>query len=253
MRNLSILVGGLLALVFILAAPPAHANGQAMVECDNCTTVSGFRQEARGLAIQWNLPVGNYLFAVLNQQDKLLGQIKVIRDYEGELGRWITGTVMLTSSLDAMSSAFQVAVPDLDSVDVPTSVAMTFTGTSQADAVAAFLHNHFAGTTVNAGETVRTIFADGSGAVYRLADFSAQSWAFASGSGFASDGAPLADDGSALTYTRPPATVLTPIKIQLGGHEHGEVFPLPNAAYEVQLPSGKPVKICFSAHCMLTS
>ena len=89
MRNFNILVGGLLTLILILAAPPAHANGQAMVECDNCTTVSGFRQEARGLAIQWSLPAGNYLFAILNQQDKLLGQIKVIRDYEAELGQRI--------------------------------------------------------------------------------------------------------------------------------------------------------------------
>lgn len=85
--------------------------------------------------------------------------------------------------------------------DIPSSVATTFTGTSQAAVVSAWLDQESSGVSVPLGTIVVTIFPDGSNADYSVTATNPTTYSFVSGSGHDSEGAPESDSGAVLTAT----------------------------------------------------
>ncbi len=87
-------------------------------------------------------------------------------------------------------------------VYIPSSVASTFTGTSQAAAVSAWLNSNLASGNPPLGFVILTLFQDGSNAEYSVTGTDPLTFSFVLDSGHAANGEPENDSGELET---PPA------------------------------------------------
>ena len=93
-----------------------------------------------------------------------------------------------------MEQLFEEMAPSL-AIEIPASVATTFTGTSQAAAVSNWLIQDSAGAAVPLGTVIVTVFPDGSGAEYEVTGTNPLTWSFVSDSGHSANGDPENDSG----------------------------------------------------------
>ena len=116
-----------------------------------------------------------------------------------------------------MEQLFEEMAPSL-AIEIPASVATTFTGTSQASVVSAWLAQETAGASATLDADLLTIFPDGSSAEYEVIGTNPTSYGFVSGSGHAADGEPENDSGepvSASTYIQLTPSLQFNIKTQI--------------------------------------
>jgi len=197
---------------------PAIARADRLViSCPSCQTVSDFSSAATADWQARGLGSGTFHYWVVNTSARLMGRMRVQKTWEQEFHRYIGGTTAITSTVADMQQLYRVAVPDqLAPLDIPSSVATTFTGTSQASAVDNYLHQHYAGSVITLNTTLLVVFPDGSNAIYQLTSQTYQTWDFVSGSGSAADGTRLDDNGNPISATAPGPTLTPPFDIPSG-------------------------------------
>lgn len=189
---------GFIGLVFM--AGRARAGNLAAEECTSCTTLPLFQQYAAQ-----HMPETQSLgdltvvhFMLVNPEADLLAIMTYEHFYDDGTGQWINRWFWDTNSTAEMEQDFTVVAPQV-AVQIPVSVATTFTGTSQAAAVGAWLVQDGAGAAEPLGAVVVTVFSDGSGAEYQVTDTNPLAYSFVSDSGHAANGDPENDSGEVLT------------------------------------------------------
>ena len=186
------------------------------IECDSCQTVNDFENAA--LSDYPNNGEGD-LYFVVNFSAGLVGEIRVKRQYEPEVHKWIPNIIVpITTTQADLSELYQKMIPTaLAPVGIPLDDGTTFTGDAQAAAVQDFLHSHFSGQIIAANTIVLVVFSDNSTAEYQLTDLNNQLWSFVSGSGVSASGQPLTDQGQ-------PAPLPSPVKHPLPVPDPGPGF-----------------------------
>jgi hypothetical protein len=210
--SLSLILG--LALFAWLTASAWAAYNLATDLCTSCTTAAQFQAYA-----QSNIPSGAYFetttgpkmeveFLIFNPGASLAAAISVhgscLSTADGAPCSWDMTWIEETGSTTDMEQYFEELAPSL-AIAVPPSVAPTFTGTSQASAVSAWLAQETAGVVAPLGADVLTVFPDGSSAEYTVTGTNPTAYGFVSGSGHAADGDPENDSGElvgSVTYTQ---------------------------------------------------
>jgi hypothetical protein len=210
--SLSLILG--LALFACLTASAWAVNNLATDLCTSCTTAAQFQTFAES-----NIPSGAYFetatgpkmeveFLIFNPGASLAAAISVhgscLSTADGAPCSWDMTWIEETGSTTDMEQDFEELAPSL-AIAVPPSVAPTFTGTSQASAVSAWLAQETAGVVAPVGADVLTVFPDGSSAEYTVTGTNPTAYGFVSGSGHAADGDPENDSGElvgSVTYTQ---------------------------------------------------
>ena len=99
-----------------------------------------------------------------------------------------------------MTQAWDVVVPDgFAPVEVPTSVAATFTGSSEAPTVSAWLEQHFPGAGLPLDALGLVAFSDGSWGEYQVVSTAPLTFQFVLNTGHSASGWPLNDSGQPIT------------------------------------------------------
>ncbi|MGH8274389.1 MAG: hypothetical protein ACRES9_09110 [Gammaproteobacteria bacterium] len=212
------LIGGVALLLFSsLFSTNALADGHGVLRCDNCTTVSQFSNTAGSYAEMQSLGVGHYRFVVVNPNAKLLGIIIVTRMVDREGGGYITLKVALTGTVGEMQQDYRAIMPDEGIVDIPTSIANTYTGSNQQSSISTYLSNYFSGSNFAQNVTVLVLFADNSNTVYQLTNAVNNDWTLVSYTGHDPDGNGLDDDGQPFAISPIPSqTVVAPGPVTTG-------------------------------------
>ncbi len=218
------------AIVIFLAARYAMAGGMAAETCSSCTTLPQFQQYA-----SQHIPAGAYSsgdltivhFMLVNPGAGLFATMTYEHFYDDGTGQWVNQWFWGTNSTAEMEQDFAVVAPQL-AVQIPSSVATTFTGTSQAAAVSTWLVQDSAGVAVPLGTVVVTVFPDSSGAEYQVTGTNPLTYSFVSNTGHAANGDPENDSGEELsppTYnglTSQQTISTKPIQAQLAHDEKVE-------------------------------
>ena len=172
------------------------------IECDSCQTVTDFENAA--LSDYPNNGEVDFYY-VVNFSAGLVGKIKIARQYEPEVHKWIPNIIVpITTTQAELSQLYQQLIPTaLAPVGIPLDDGTTFTGDAQAVAVQDFLHSYFSGQIIAANTTLLVVFSDNSTAEYQLTDFNNQLWSFLSGSGMSASGTPLDDQGQPVPLPPP--------------------------------------------------
>ncbi len=190
---------GFAVLVFMVGR--ARAGNLAAEECTSCMTLPMFQQYAAQ-----HMPSGAYSsgdltlvhFILVNPGAALLATMTYEHFYDDGTGQWINRWFWGTNSTAEMEQDFAVAAPQL-AVQIPTSLATSFAGTSQQSAVSDWLVQDSAGAAVPLGTVVVTVFSDGSGAEYQVTGTNPLTYGFVSNTGHAANGDPENDSGEVLT------------------------------------------------------
>ena len=194
----------------LLAVSRVMATGLIVQECTSCTSLAAFQSEAYSTPIPASAYSGNrmsVLFEIVNPGAYLLASISVqgfcISTADGAPCTWNYDWTDDTNSMAELEQAFAISAPS-QAVQIPASVASTFTGTVQASAVSAWLVQESTGYTIPPGTVFLTIFPDGSSAEYQITGTNPLTYSFVSNTGHAADGDPENDSGqlvSAPTFT----------------------------------------------------
>lgn len=206
------LVPFLAVLGLALAAPPAMA-ALALYECTSCTTVAAFQNYAEGAYSSngWEAEHINVGFDIFNSSAALAASIHVrafcFSTADGVPCKWDYMWVDSTGSATDLQQFFEAAAPSI-AIQIPSSVATTFTGTSQAPAVSAWLDQETAGAIATLGADMLTVFPDGSSAEYQVTGTNPMTLSFVSGTGHAANGQPENDSGQLVSVSQ--YTQLTP-------------------------------------------
>ncbi len=224
-------LGSFLGLVFgILASGLVRAGGLAVEECTSCTSLVQFEQYAAQ-----NMPSGAsgsggltlIHFVLVNPNAALLATMTYEHFYDDGTGQWVNRWFWGTNSTSEMEEAFAVAAPPFQ-INVPSSVATTFTGSAQAGTVSAWFDEVNAGTAVPLGTVALVVFSDGSSAEYQATSTDPTAWSFVPESGHATDGSPENDSGQVVNapsynyYTQDQSVTFPPIEMQLAADEKRE-------------------------------
>ena len=185
--SLSLILG--LALFACLTASAWAVNNLATDLCTSCTTAAQFQTFAES-----NIPSGAYFetatgpkmeveFLIFNPGASLAAAISVhgscLSTADGAPCSWDMTWIEETGSTTDMEQDFEELAPSL-AIAVPPSVAPTFTGTSQASAVSAWLAQETAGVVAPLGADVLTVFPDGSSAEYTVTGTNPTAYGFVS-------------------------------------------------------------------------
>ncbi len=178
-----------------------------MAECTSCTTVAAFQDYAQG-----DIPSGAYyvnstgtphveaLFNVYNPQSDMAAFIGLsgacLSTADGAPCSWNYEWTD-PSSISELQQDYAEVFPPLG-VEIPSSVASTFTGSTQAPTIESWLASETQSDPPPVGTVVLGVFPDGSDAEYIVAGSSPLSYGFVSGSGHASDGVPIDDSGDTV-------------------------------------------------------
>ncbi len=178
-----------------------------MAECTSCTTVAAFQDYAQG-----DIPSGAYyvnstgtphveaLFNVYNPQSDMAAFIGLsgacLSTADGAPCSWNYEWTD-PSSISELQQDYAEVFPPLG-VEIPSSVASTFTGSTQAPTIESWLASETQSDPPPVGTMVLGVFPDGSDAEYIVAGSSPLSYGFVSGSGHASDGVPIDDSGDTV-------------------------------------------------------
>jgi hypothetical protein len=199
-----------LVLTVWSTSPAQAANNIATDICTSCTTAAQFQAYA-----QSNIPSGAYFwtstgekmevpFAIFNPDDSLASEITAhgpcISTSDGAPCTWDISWDNLTGTSTEEQNAFSMLAPSTG-IQIPSSVASTFTGTSQASAVSAWLNSYLTSQSSNPplGFVLLTIFPDGSSAEYQVTGTSPLSFTFVLDSGHAANGDPENDSGEVVS------------------------------------------------------
>ncbi len=220
--SLSLILG--LALFAWLTASAWAVNNLATDLCTSCTTAAQFQTFAES-----NIPSGAYFetatgpkmeveFVIVNPDDSLASDITAhgpcISTADGAPCTWDISWDNLTGTTAEEQGLFSVLAPTMV-VHIPSSVASTFTGTSQAAAVSAWLNSNLASGNPPLGFVILTIFPDGSNAEYSVTGTDPLTFSFVLDSGHAANGEPENDSGELETppaYTAVTSSVLFTLK-----------------------------------------
>ncbi len=204
---------GLILTVGSASLAQAATNNLASDICTSCTSAAQFQAYA-----QSNIPSGAYFwtstgekmeveFVIVNPDDSLASVIAAhgpcISTSDSASCTWDISWDNLTGTTTEEQNTFSTLAPSMG-VHIPSSVASTFTGTSQASAVSAWLDSSLASANPPLGFVILTIFPDGSNAEYQVTGTSPLSFTFVLDSGHAANGEPENDSGevvSAPQYT----------------------------------------------------
>ena len=182
-----------------LIASPARATGDATMVCSYCTMPGQFAAVAQNDA-EANHYGGTTRYWVLNPSLKELAIVRVFLIWDQESHEWLGGATPLTGSVGAMTQAWDVVVPDgFAPVEVPTSVAATFTGSSEAPTVSAWLEQHFPGAGLPLDALGLVAFSDGSWGEYQVVSTAPLTFQFVLNTGHSASGWPLNDSGQPIT------------------------------------------------------
>jgi hypothetical protein len=214
MKKLAFPLLSILGLALIVLSPVrAATNNLATDLCTSCTTAAQFQAYA-----QSNIPSGAYFetstgekmeveFVIVNPDDSLASVITAhgpcLSTADGAPCTWDISWDNLTGTTGEEQNTFSTLTPSMG-VQIPSSVASTFTGTSQASAVSAWLDSNLASANPPLYFVMQTIFPDGSEAEYQVTGTSPLSFSFVLDSGHAANGEPENDSGevvSAPQYT----------------------------------------------------
>ena len=224
--SLSLILG--LALFAWLTASAWAVNNLATDLCTSCTTAAQFQAYA-----QSNIPSGAYFetatgpkmeveFLIFNPDESLASVITAhgpcISTADGAPCTWDISWDNLTGTTPEEQGMFSVLAPTM-AVHIPSSVASTFTGTSQAAAVSAWLNSNLASGNPPLGFVILTLFPDGSNAEYQVTGTSPVQFTFVLDSGHAADGNPENDSGELETppaYTAVTSSVIFNLKDLIG-------------------------------------
>ena len=202
----------LAVLGLAFAAPPAMA-ALALYECTSCTTVAAFQSYAQTAYSSngWEAEHMNIGFDIFNSSAALAASIHVraicLSTADGVPCSWDYMWVDSTGSTTDLQQFFEEMAPSL-AIQVPSSVATTFTGTSQASAVSAWLDQATAGAIATLGADMLTVFPDGSSAEYQVTGTNPMTLSFVSDTGHAANGQPENDSGQLISVSQ--YTQLTP-------------------------------------------
>ena len=157
-------------------------------------------------------------FLIFNPDESLASVITAhgpcISTADGAPCTWDISWDNLTGTTPEEQGMFSVLAPTM-AVHIPSSVASTFTGTSQAAAVSAWLNSNLASGNPPLGFVILTLFPDGSNAEYQVTGTSPVQFTFVLDSGHAADGNPENDSGELETppaYTAFTSSVLFTLK-----------------------------------------
>ncbi len=193
------------------------ADNVAMDICTSCTNAAQFEDYAMG-----HIPSGAYFwtsagermqvgFFIFNPDPSLAAIIAAhgpcLATVDGGLCTWHLMWDDLTGTTTEEQSTFSELAPSM-TIDIPSSVASTFTGTSQEAAVSAWLETNLAKAGPPFNFVIVTIFPDGSDAEYQVTATAPLTFSLVSGSGHAGNGEPLDDSGEPVAATG--VDVLTP-------------------------------------------
>ena len=215
---------GLALAVWPTTPARAATNNLAMDLCTSCTTAAQFQAFAES-----NIPSGAYFetatgpkmeveFVIVNPDDSLASVITAhgpcLSTADGAPCTWDISWDNLTGTNAEEQGMFSVLAPSM-SIYLPASVASTFTGTSQAAAVSAWLNSNLASGNPPLGFVILTLFPDGSNAEYSVTGTDPLTFSFVLDSGHAADGNPENDSGELETppaYTAVTSSVLFTLK-----------------------------------------
>ena len=193
------------AAMLFLAAGSAMATGLVVETCTSCTTLAAFQNEAADTipASAYNNMVTDR-FIIVNPSASLLANILYhsvcLSTADGAPCTLHQSWAYATNSIPEMEEAYEMAAPPL-AVQIPASVADTFTGTAQAPAVSAWLAQESSGVAVPLNTVVLTTYADGSSAEYQVTGTDPTSYSLISDSGRTPDGLPVNDSGQPINMT----------------------------------------------------
>lgn len=206
MRTLHVRIVLLGFTLFVFWFGRAMATPNLAVDlCTSCTTVAEFQAYA-----EQNIPSGAYfgahmnvLFNIVNPDDFLAADISAhgicLSTADGAPCTWDYTWDDITTTTDEMQVFYADVAPPYQ-IQVPSSVATTFTGSSQAAVVSAWLYDETSGDAVPIGTNVVTVFPDNSTAEYQVTG-SGPAYAFVSDSGHEANGIPESDSGDPVSVT----------------------------------------------------
>ncbi len=199
------------------ASSSRAANNVAMDLCTSCTTAAQFQDYAMG-----HIPSGAYFwtsagermeveFFIFNPNQSLASIITAhgpcLATVDGGLCTWHIMWDDMTGTTTEEQSTFSELAPSM-SVYLPSSVANTFTGTSQEAAVSSWLETNLASADPPLNFVIMTIFPDESNAEYQVTATDPLTFSLVAGSGHAGNGEPENDSGEPVAATG--VDVLTP-------------------------------------------
>ncbi len=142
------------------------------------------------------------LFAIVDLGAWLLASISVkgfcLSTLDGAPCTWSYVWTDDTNSTAGLEEAFAISAPQ-QAVQIPASVASTFTGASQASAVSIWLDQKSTAYALPLGTMFLTVFPDGSSAEYQVTGTSPRSYSFVSNTDHAANGDPENDSGQLIS------------------------------------------------------
>jgi hypothetical protein len=199
----------LVQALFVLSAGSARAvpRNLVMAACTSCTTVTAFQDYA-----QSDIPSGAYyinsagtphveaFFNIYNPNSHEAAFIGLggacLSTADGTPCSWNYEWTD-PGSIPEMQQDYEEIFPPLG-VEIPSSVASTFTGATQAPTIESWLANETQSDPPPVETVILAVFPDGSDAEYIVVGSSPLSYGFVSGRGHASDGVPIDDSGDTV-------------------------------------------------------
>ena len=184
--------------------PPARAYNVATDLSTTCDTAAAFQDYAMG-----HIPPGAEFwtsagermqveFFLFNPDESLASILTAdgpcLATVDGAPCTWHIMWDDLTGTTTEEQSTFSELAPSM-SVQIPSSVADTFTGTSQEAAVSAWLETNLASADPPLDFVIMTIFPDESSAEYQVTASDPLTFSLVAGSGHAGNGEPENDSG----------------------------------------------------------
>jgi hypothetical protein len=206
--SLSLILG--LALFACLTASAWAVNNLATDLCTSCTTAAQFQTFAKS-----NIPSGAYFetatgpkmeveFLIFNPDESLASVITAhgpcIATADGAPCTWDISWDNLTGTTAEEQSTFSELAPSMV-VHIPSSVATTFTGTSEAPAVSGWLQANLASANPPQCFVTLVVFPDGSSAEYQVTGTNPLAFSFVLDSGHGANGEPENDSGEPISAT----------------------------------------------------